>query len=644
MTPKLLRRIQSTFRPPLSGTVIAVDTETTGLDPYRGDRPFCYTFANEALQTTAVWEDHAVDVKTGRFTLPYADMDPGARRLMVRRWLADPGITKVFHNAKFDLKMLAAFGVQVRGPIHDTMIMAHLLGAHGKAGQDHEMGILTRLSLDTLARKYLDNKKVDTVKVWMHENSIRFRKTYGRNPNYSDVPKAIIEDYARHDAKLTMQLYGLMKDAIDKLQLRTLYDTEMQLVRTVIRMEDRGVRLDVPFMKLRIKELKEQENRSHAVLQRWLKPIKTVKIHRRKAGIVKRLIVVPTEQINLGSDKQLAQIVHGQLGLPISERTGTGSPKMDERTLSRIDHPFTKELVRWRQYGKCRGTYFEGYLERMIGNTLHPNYIQIGTHTGRFSSQNPNLQNIPMEDVVRERAGADVVYKGVKRSFIPRSGFTNFHFDYSQVELRMMAHFANDPGITAIMNSGRDIHSEVCTALFGQVTETKRVLAKIVTFGLLYGMGRKTFAWKLKVPMDKVEEILALYFETFPGIRDFQNRMIRQVRETGQVRNMLGRRYLIDQNFGYKSVNYVCQGSAADILKRSMVRIDQLLRKKRLRSAMLLTIHDEVVLEIHHSEQSWLPKKIVDIMVDVPECKLPLKVSVERAEGSWENLIKTSAV
>jgi DNA polymerase-1 len=610
----------------LPGKVIAVDTETDGLDVYHGNRIFAYAFCNV----------------NGRSVVKLDKME--GMRNCVRKWMADPNVIKVFHNAKFDLKMLAANDIRVAGRIHDTMVMAHLLGAQGKAGPKHKENCLKRLSLEVLSEKYLQQPKSDAVKMWIRKNTKSFTEENGRPPNYSDVPKDILIPYAKRDVENTLQLFYVFLAPLKRLKLWDLYLNEMELLQYIIKMENRGIRLDEPYMLERIKELTAKEVKSEAILRKLLEPIrlKRTRTRTRKGKKVRSnyIQVIQPKDINLGSDLQLIPVVYGQFNNPIGARTKSGQPSMDERALSRFDCEFTKELIRWRQYIKVRDTYFIGYREHLDNGILHPNYAQIGTQTGRFSSSNPNLQNIPMEDVVRERAGAEVVFKGVKKAFIPREDFQNWHFDYSQIELRIFAHESKDKRVVNIMTSGRDLHSETCQALYGEISEKLRVLAKIVNFGILYGMGKKTFAWKLKCTPEKVEELLALYYGYFPGVRDFQARVINEVRTKGCLHNFMGRRYVIDPQYAYKGVNYLCQGGAADVLKRAMMRVGRVL--DNYKSKMIMTIHDEIVVEIHESEEKFLPKQIVRLMGDNPELIIPLKVSVERANGNWHNLEKVN--
>jgi len=619
--PKLRR---STARL-LPGRVIAVDTETTGLDVYRGDRPFLIVFANADGATHVTWCDNEKEMA------------------LVREWMADPTIVKVFHNAKFDLKMLAAVGVIVRGRIHDTMILGHLLGAQGPAGPDYQENCLARLKMEVLAAKYLpDQRKGDGPTKWLKEHGRSFQKEHGRPPNYSDIPRDVIDEYARQDALITLQLFYLFFPHVKRLNLKDIYDIEMELMRYVIEMEDRGILMDVPWMKQRVIELTQLAVESEKKLRTMCKPITKWRKKTRQRQGVKRTIrvkeMIQPADINFNSDIQMQEVVYGQLKLPVVAQTNSGAPSLDERALSRHKHPFTVELIRWRQYIKTRDTYFLGYQERLVDGVLHPNYAQQGTQTGRFSSSNPNLQNIPMEEQSRQGADADTVYKGVKRAFIPRKGFQNWHIDYSQIELRIFAHESKDKRVMDVMTSGRDLHSETCMALYGEIEEKKRVLAKIVNFGILYGMGRKTFAWKLKCSPEKVEELLGLYYQTFPGVRDFQQRVSSQVRSYGFILNYAGRRYYIDPQYAYKGVNYLCQGGAADALKRAMVRVGRFLRG--LKSRMIMTIHDEIVVEVHHSESHFVPKALCRIMMHNPDVSIPLKVSAEKAVGSWDTLEK----
>jgi DNA polymerase-1 len=556
--------------------------------------------------------------------------------------MADPKVVKIFHNAKFDIKMLRSVGVKIRGRYHDTMVLGHLLSAQGPAGPEYDENCLKRLKLEVLARKYIpDMPKLELPGKWIERNAEELLATHGESPTYEGISVA---DYAIRDVEVTIRLFYLFYPNMKKLNLGHIYKTEMELMDYVIEMEDRGVVLDIPYMKQRVEELTKAAVESEAKLRGWLKPIVQWKNKTRQRKGVKRKVkyklVLQPEEVNLNSDKQLAAVIFGQLKQVPTARTPKGAPKMDERSLSRINHPFCKELIRHRQYVKVRDTYFVGYMDRMIDGILHPNYAQQGANSGRFSSSDPNLQNIPMEEQVRERADADVIFKGVKNAFIPRKGYQNWHFDYKQIELVMFAHESGDRRVMDVMTSGRDLHNETCEALYGYVEEKKRVLAKIVNFGILYGMGRKTFAWKLKCSPEKVEELLELYYQNFPGVRDFQQRVISQVRSLGYLRNWAGRRYHIDPRFAYKGVNYLCQGGAADVLKRAMARVGRFL--KGLKSNMIMTIHDEIVVEVHDSEKHFVPKAIVKIMTQNPELRLPLRVSAEKADPNFGNLVKVS--
>lgn len=617
------------YKPYLFGRVIVVDTETTGLSTYHGARAFGYAFANTDGETVFVLDDGP----------------KGAARERVRKWMADTAVVKVCHNLKFDLKMCRANGIELRGRLHDTMVIAHLLYMQGHAGPKYRENCLKRLALDVLAHKYLQSEKLDAPKVWLASHRAEFTREHNRAPNFSDVPLAIMDEYARRDAWLTMQLFYLSYPALKKYGLMELYKNEIELLTYIIEMEDRGCLVDLDWIEHRIRQLNHDIAESKRKLLSWMTgPIRKVKmVTRSRNGIKekhKRLVVIPPEEVNLGSDDQVRKIVYGQLGMPVEHWTGSQDPKpkVDERTLVRMTHPFCKELIALNQNMHQLNAFFLGYRDRQIGGVLHPNYIQMGTNTGRFSSNDPNLQNLPTEEVTASRGGVDVVYRGAKEMFIPRPDYTNYHFDYKQIELVMFAHWAKDDRVTAIIKSGRDVHSEVCLAMYGEVTEKKRVEAKRVNFGILYGMGKETFAWRLKVTEETVLRILELYYKTFPGVRAFQNRVMGAVRRNAMLHNLFGRRYLIEPKYAYKGVNYLCQGNAADLMKHAMVRVGRLLRG--FKSHMLMTIHDELVVEIHKSEESWLPKAIVEAMSYCPQIDLPVRVEVERAVPNWGNLIK----
>lgn len=657
----------------LKDDLIAIDTETTGLNVYKGHRVFSYSASNVKGETFYLEEDIFRHLKdSGKWTGQYASIETidnhrGAARKLMIKWMADESVTKVLHNAKFDIKMMRAFGIELKGPVHDTMIMGHVLYAQGEAGYEFTDNCMKRLSLDTLSAKYLDEKKDDGVKIWLRKNGMEFMDKHKRKPNYSDVPREINEPYARTDAFLTTQLFQLFWPAIQKdPDLLKTYNREMELLWHVIDMEDTGFRMDTKFMDQRVVELTKLEKESHKKLVSLTPTIKIRKkksYQKNKVKLYKWLVkTIKPEEVNFNSDDQMIHVLYKHFKLPILHWTGLkpgesaegkniddlGQPSLDERTLSRLDHPFCKELIRYRQYVKVKDTYYVGYRDHMVGDILHPNYNQAATMTARFSSSDPNLQNIPTEQQVRERAGADVVYKGVKKAFIPRKGFMNFHFDYSGIEMRMFAHLVGTPKLIKAITHN-DIHDWATELLYGprsSMTETRfnylRVLAKIMNFGILYGMGTKTFMWKLKKTKSEVEDLLGLYFGKLPEVKEAQQNIIHQVEEHGWIKNAFGRKYLIDPRFAYKGMNYFCQGSAADIIKRAMIRVGRYLENKK--SGMLMTIHDEIVCQIHESEIATVPKQIVKMMEYAPEFKVPLKVSAEVAVGNWENLKKLKSL
>jgi len=547
--------------------ILAVDTETTGLDPYKGDKPFAITTCDTKGNTEyiAIGEDDLVplDLK-----------------------LINSKNETVYHNAKFDIQMLKRYGMTVKGTVHDTMIMSHIYNSDEQTNK-----------LKDLAKKYLgvDNDEEETIKTYMRKHKLS---------SYADIPRELIEPYARKDALITMELFkfyrqkGVMQEPI--------YRTEMDLLKCLISMQQRGVLVDTAFCKENVQQ-----------------------INKRLAEIT-RTIKEDHKGINVRSPKQLAEYLFTDCGLKCDYVTEKGNPAFDEWNLSKYDHPLIPLIIEKRDLEKIKTTYLEALQEKADeNNVIHCDFHQTGARTGRFSCSKPNLQNIPRSARV-----------DVRRAFICRPDYTNFYFDYSQIELRILAHYSQEPKMIEEYNkTDNDLHSITCKAVFGEVTKQKRNLSKNINFGIIYGMGPKKFCEmvnrqypEFNMTYTQAREYINKYYATYQKVRTFTWRVPQKILDKGYVTDIFGRRYTCPRGETYKGVNYLIQGCAAGIIKKSMIQIAKLLEDKK--SNVLLTIHDELVIEIHKDEQH-LVRSIVELMEDRTSFRVPILVNVESTTSNW---------
>jgi DNA polymerase-1 len=494
----------------------------------------------------------------------------------------------VFHNAKFDIHMLYCYGMTLGGKVHDTMIAAALYNSDENT-----------VKLKDLAQKYLgvDNEEEERLKEYMRKHKIK---------SYADVPREIMEPYAIKDARITLDLFkfyrkqGVISDPV--------YVSEMQLLKCLVHMERRGVLVDRDWAQANTSKVEER-----------LKEIETI-------------IKEDHKGINTRSNKQLAEYLFDDQGLRCDYKTPKGNPAFDEFHLSKYDHPLIPLIIEHRELGKLNNTYLKAIKEKADEqNVIHCSFNQVGARTGRFSCTSPNLQNIPRSAVV-----------DIRKAFICREGYTNYYIDYSQIELRILAHYSQEPAMIEEYNKGRDecdLHSRTCEAVFGEVTKQKRTLSKNINFGIIYGMGPKKFCEMVNeqypdfnMTYSQAREYINNYYTAYHKVRLFTWRVPQKILDVGYVIDVFGRKYTTPKNENYKGVNYLIQGCAAGVIKRAMIEVDKLLEDKK--SNILLTIHDELVVEVHNTEEHLL-SEITDIMEDHTTFRVPIYVNVEKTETSW---------
>jgi len=549
--------------------ILSVDTETTGLDPFKGDKPFAITTCDMKGKTQyiSIGEDDLIWIDT---------------------MLSSDANQCVFHNAKFDILMLGVYGMTVGAKIHDTMIAAAIYNSDENT-----------LKLKELANKYLgvDNDEEEAVKEYVRKNKCS---------SYDQVPREIMEPYARKDAVITLDLYkyyrtkGVTSDPV--------YIKEMQLLRCLVDMQRRGVLIDTDFCR--------REGEKCAVRIKEIEGL----IYREHNGI------------NTSSPKQLATYLFDEEGIRCDYFTEKGRPAFDEFHLSKYDHPLIPLILELRELQKVKVTYLDALQEKADDKKqIHCDFFQVGARTGRFSCRSPNLQNIPRGGVV-----------DVRCAFVCRSGYSNYYFDYSQIELRILAHYSQEPKMLEEYNkTDNDLHSVTCQAVFGEVTKEKRTLSKNINFGIIYGMGPKKFCTMcneqypdFNMSYTDARSFINKYYATYQKVRTFTWRVPQKILDVGYVKDIFGRKYTTPRDEAYKGVNYLVQGCAAGILKKSMIECHDLLEDKK--SNMLLCVHDELVFEIHESEE-YLVKQLKDIMEDYETFRVPLKVNIEKTSTNWSD-------
>ena len=559
-------------------TQFVFDTETTNIDVYSAE----LVGLSFAIKAHEAWY----------LPMP-ADRDECQKRLeLLRPLFEDESIMKIGQNLKYDISMLAQYGIKVKGRLFDTMLAHYLL----EPEQRHNM--------DYLAEAYLDYITIpieDLIGKGRQQRSMR------------EVPVEQVKEYAAEDADITLQLYEklspmLKENGVEKL----LNDIEMPLVPVLSRMEANGVRIDTE----NLKQISDEFGRQIQQVEE--------KIY-EAAGM----------PFNIASPKQLGEVLFEKLRIDEkAKKTKTGQYATGEDVLQKLSHkhPIIQMILDYRSFTKLKSTYLDALpaLVNPKDGLIHTSYNQAVTATGRLSSNNPNLQNIP----VRTAQGREI-----RKAFVPRSEhYTLLAADYSQIELRIIAHLSQDPAMVADFNLGHDIHAATAAKVFhvpmDQVTKEQRSRAKAVNFGIIYGMSAFGLAERMELSRSEAADIIKKYFEEYAGIKEYMNRSIALARERGYAETILGRRrYLRDIN-GSNSVvrgfaernaiNAPIQGSSADMIKIAMIGIHKEMERLQMQSKMILQVHDELVFDAHLDELDTLKAIVNDKMVNA----LPLSVPV----------------
>jgi len=500
----------------------------------------------------------------------------------------------VGQNIKYDLAVIYHNFDFTRFNVHaDTMILSWLLNPELSA------------SLDNMAFRYFDYKMK------------KFKDMVKKGENFSSVEINLASFYAGEDAWMTLKLYNKLISLLNQTLLDEAAKVEYPFINTLISMENEGIKLDCDFFE---KLLENSQKELSALTQ--------------------KIYDLSKSEFNINSTKQLGIILFEKLNLRVVKKTKTGY-STDEKVLRELlgEHPVIETILKYREYYKLQSTYIKPllqYAKSDINSRIYTSFMQTGTATGRLSSQNPNLQNIP----TRSELG-----KEIRKGFIAKEGYKLVSIDYSQIELRLLAHFSNDEALRNAFLNDKDIHLETSMMIFGkEKAKEKRHIAKAVNFGLLYGMGYRKLAQTVSVSSKDAKEYIKRYFDSFPTVREYLNIVEKQVQDRGYVETLLKRRRYFDfdranpmQKASYlrEAPNTIFQGSTADLIKMAMNKIDETLDKNE--GAMLLQIHDELIFEIKNECVQEYANKARDIMENIYKLNIPIKCSLSVAEH-WGDL------
>ena len=561
----------------LTFSQVAFDTETTSVD---------------AMQAQLVGMSFAVEGGTAWYVAVSRETEAAQRMVDIfRPFFEHPSIEKVGQNLKYDLLVLSHYGVEVAGPLFDTMLAHYVV----QPEQRHNM--------DLLAEKYLHYR---TIPIEALIGSGRTQR------NMADLEPKEIVDYACEDADVTLRLYPILKEEMEKYEVTSVFThIEMPLLPVLARMERNGVRLDTAAL--------EETGRNF-----------TERMQQLETDIYE----LAGHEFTITSPKQVGAVLFDELQISAKvKKTKTGQYSTSEEVLEslRDKHPIVEKILQHRALKKLLSTYVEALPKLIHPQTghIHTSFNQAVTATGRLSSSNPNLQNIP----VRGEDGREI-----RRAFVPEEGEVFFSADYSQIELRIMAHLSEDEHMVADFNSGLDIHAATAARIFHKTVEEvdrdERRKAKTANFGIIYGISAFGLSERMGVSRGEAKELIENYFATYPKVREYMNESIERAKQTGYITTQFGRRrYLADINAGNatvrgyaerNAVNAPIQGTAADIIKLAMVAIDRRLREEKLQTRMILQVHDELNFSVPPTELEQVRHLVVEEMERAFQMKVPL--------------------
>jgi len=577
--------------------LVALDTETTSLDPMA---------AKLVGLSLSVAGEHG----NAACYIPLAHRYPGVPEQLpfdttlerLQSWLQSEQHKKVGQHLKYDAHVFANHGIRLAGIRHDTMLESYVLEAH----RSHNM--------DDLAERHLGR------------STLKYEEVCGKGANAIGFDEVALEratEYAAEDAEITLALHQTLWPRLEKLpQLRNVYEAiEIPVSKILFEMERTGVLVD----------------RDRLAAQ-------SVEIARRLAELETRAHELAGQPFNLGSPKQIGEILFGVLKLPVAKKTASGAPSTDEEVLEKLaeDYPLPKVLLEHRGLAKLKSTYCDKLAASIDPATgrVHTSYGQAIAVTGRLASSEPNLQNIPIRTAEGRR---------IREAFIAPPGSCIVSADYSQIELRIMAHISGDEGLLAAFAAGEDIHrataSEVFGVPLGEVGNEQRRYAKVINFGLIYGMSAYGLASNLGIDKDVARGFIDRYFTRYPGVAKYMERTREQAKRQGYVETVFGRRLWlpeINSPNGPRrgaaeraAINAPMQGTAADLIKLAMIAVHGWLLRERLATRLIMQVHDELVFEVPQAELERVRTQVPELMSGVAQLKVPLLAEVGVGEN-WE--------
>jgi DNA polymerase I len=563
-----------------------IDTETTSLDPMAA-RLVGLSLSVEPLKACYIPLAHRYAGVPEQ--LPFDETIAA-----LRPWLESPHHRKVGQHLKYDMHVFANLGVHLAGVAHDTLLESYVLEAH----RSHDM--------DSLAERHLGRK------------TITYTEVCGKGASqigFDEVALDRATDYAAEDAEVTLALHHALWPQIEPNEpLRAVYeDIELPVTQVLFRMERTGVLIDR-------ERLREQSRQ----------------LAQRIGELEQESVALAGQPFNLGSPKQIGEILFGQLKLPVVKKTASGAPSTDEEVLEKLaeDYPLPKLLLEHRGLSKLKSTYCDKLpASADVNSRVHTTYGQAIAVTGRLSSSDPNLQNIPVRTAEGRR---------IREAFIAPPGHRIVSADYSQIELRIMAHISGDSGLLDAFSRGEDIHSATASEVFGvpvgEVTSEQRRYAKVINFGLIYGMSAFGLASNLGIERDAAKSYIDRYFMRYPGVASYMESTRALAKRQGYVETVFGRRLWlpeINSPNGPRrgaaeraAINAPMQGTAADLIKLAMIAVDRWIREEGLGTRLVMQVHDELVLEVPDSEVARVRERLPALMAQVAPLRVPLLVEL----------------
>ena len=571
----------------LTAELVAIDTETDSLDPMRAQ---------------IVGISFAVEPGSAAY-VPLAHRYPGVAEQLpcaevlarLQPWLEDASHAKVGQNIKYDLHVLENAGIRVRGYRHDTLLQSYVLEAHQKHG------------LESLAERHLGRK------------GLSYEEMCGKGANqisFAQVDITRAAQYSGEDSEMTLQVHQTLWPQVQAdAGLQFVYaQIEMPASSVLQHIERTGVLIDSAVL----------ARQSHQLAERMV-------------ALEQEAYALAGQPFNMGSPKQIGDILFTKLGLPVKKKTATGAPSTDEEVLAELaaDFPLPARILDHRSLAKLKGTYTDK-LPLMVNpatGRVHTNYAQAVAVTGRLASNDPNLQNIPIRTPEGRR---------VREAFIAPPGHVLMSADYSQIELRIMAHISEDPALLRAFERGIDVHKATASEVFGtpveEVSSEQRRYAKVINFGLIYGMGAFGLASNLGIEQKAAKDFIDKYFARFAGVKRYMDETRVSAKQKGYVETVFGRRlWLPEINSGNgprkagaerQAINAPMQGTAADLIKLAMIAVQKALVDEQRATRMVMQVHDELVLEVPAAEESWAREAIPRLMAGVAQLKVPLLAEV----------------